>query len=177
MVEYARTTSADSLFELLLTSAELAALGPTRSLIAEFIFGTPAIWTWQEYTMLADGTELVRVWDVSDYPEHAGYLGVADPEKRDNITIQWAENQDLNGAFNAWSTAAQLPTAGPYQSLKWEYKRDFDGFSLLSTPTPAMAYGWDPNAPAGEKSLPDSEVNSMLGDGYAVDPFARKTTY
>lgn len=164
MVEYARTTSADSLFELLLTSAELAALGPTRSLIAEFIFGTPAIWTWQEYTMLADGTELVRIWDVSDYPEHAGYLGNT---KRDNVTIEWAQNQDLNGAFTAWATTAQLPTAGPYQSLKWEYKRDFDGISLLFDETPLMAYGEQPNG----TNISASGVNDMMEDGYAVDPF------
>jgi hypothetical protein len=164
MAEYARVTSADSLWELLLTTAEIATLGPGLSLAAEFIVGTPAIWTWQEYTMLADGTELVRIWDVSDYPEHAGYLGNT---KRDNITIEWAKNQSHNGAFDAWATVAQAPTAGPYQSLKWEYKRDFDGISLLFDETPLMAYGEQPNG----TDISANGVNDMMEGGYAVDPF------
>lgn len=172
MAEYVAATSADSLWELLLSATEVATLGSGLVLAAEFILGTPTIWTWQEYTMLADGTELVRVWDVSDYPEHAGYLGNA---KQDNVTIQWEENQFHNVAFDQWSTAAQLPTTGPYQAVRWEYKGDFDSNVMLweDPPTPLMAYGEHPNG----DSITPSEVNNMLGDGYAVDPFVNKTTY
>jgi hypothetical protein len=176
MVEYASTSSSNSLLELLFNETERALLGSGTVLLLEFIFGTPAIWTWLEHTMLADGTELVRVWDASDFPEHVGYLGAADPESRDDILIEWEANEFHNEAFDKWSTLAQLPTAGPYQSLKWEYKRDFDGFGPFDQ-DPKMAYGWDPNRPTGERGLSASEVNDMLSDGYAVDPFDNKTTY
>jgi hypothetical protein len=170
MLNYAKDNSFDSLWDLLIASTPATSL---LALVAAYVASTPAIWTWQEYTVLADGTELVRVWDVSEYPEHAGYLG---DNKRDNVTINWAENQAFNGAFNKWSTAAQIPTTGPYQAAHWEYKLAFDGNNTplpIGDESPLMAYGRTPDGQA----LTANDVDSMLADGYAVDPFDNKRTY
>lgn len=173
MLNYAKNNDFDTLWDLLLTSTTIGSLASTLALIATYVGSTPAIWSWHEYTVLADGTELVRVWDVSEFPEHAGYLG---DNKRDNVTIQWKKNQDLNDAFNEWSATAQIPTTGPYQAAHWEYKLAFDGTNTplpIGNESPTMAYGRTSDG----QTLTAGDVDSRLSDGYAVDPFQNKTTY
>ncbi len=172
MINYARDNGIENLIALLLTQTEVNFLGSLTGFLIAHILGTPAIWSWQEYTLLADGTELVRVWDVSQYPEHAGYLG---DNWQATAEIEWQANQNINEAFVNWGAASRTPTNGPYQAVKSVYKAEFNGDNLLPTSSPVMAYGRDENRTDPELSA--SEVNTMLGEGFAVDPFGNRETY
>lgn len=74
----------------------------------------PSFYAFLDFVFMADGTKLVRVWDVSRYPGHALYVG---GQYRDERSFQdgteWTRD-GIGQAFAAFATESLVPGLTPF---------------------------------------------------------------
>jgi len=109
--------------------------------VTDFIAHVPAFYSFLDFVFMADGTQLVRVWDASVYPAHALYVGGTLQDR--NVFregIEWVPQGPIgtNNAFRQFAIEGSLtPGATPFdKGGAWGYRKLYD--KAGSGPHPVM---------------------------------------
>lgn len=141
---------------------------PISSAFIAYVSATPSFYSFLEFVFMADGAQLVRVWDASVYPAHALYVG---EDKKDQNPFQenskWTKDGPLSeqNAFTAFADDALTPGYTPFDTFgSWGYKETFD-FILAHGQHPIMNWGTNGSeitADTVRNALPDPLFPSSL---------------
>ncbi|MFC4451523.1 hypothetical protein [Halorussus aquaticus] len=112
--------------------------GNIPAALVTYFTALPAFYAFVDFAFMADGTKLVRVWDVSYYPAHALYVGGT---RRDQTTFregtEWTRD-GANDAFDTFAAESLIPGRTPFDTLgSFGYKT---GFRSGAGSHPAMDY-------------------------------------
>jgi hypothetical protein len=148
--------SRGELYEILETETD-----PIRAAFIARGLATPSFYSFLDFTFMADGTKLVRVWDASVYPAHALYVG---EDKKDQNPFregqEWTKDGPLRrqSAFVQFVDDAHVPGYTPFDGYgSWRYKENFDEI-LAYGEHPAMT--WE----ADGTEITADEVRNALSD-------------
>ena len=92
---------------------------PNFSKFVSMLSAVPNIFTFVEFTVLADGREMVRVWDASKFPQHALYL---DGGLQDVTSLPYQPQELFNANFIAFLAEASTRLITPYYASNSQYK-------------------------------------------------------
>ncbi|RKD88935.1 hypothetical protein [Halopiger aswanensis] len=126
----------------------LETTGMDAAVVPAFIVEPPTMYTFLELALLADGTTLARVWDVSPYPKHYLYV---EERKREETEFEegsrpdggdWQPNEDTNERFGQWVLEEQgLETPfSPHTRAGYEHSIEY---AAAADAYPTMSYGED----------------------------------
>ena len=126
----------------------LETTGMETEAVPAFIVQPPTMYTFLELAVMADGTELARVWDVSPYPKHYLYV---DERKRDETEFEegsrleggeWRKNENGNERFGQWVLEEQDLRSPFTPHVRTGYEQYVDHATSVGR-YPEMAYGED----------------------------------
>ncbi|MCU4740552.1 hypothetical protein [Natronoglomus mannanivorans] len=126
----------------------LETTGMDLEAVPAFIVQPPTMYTFLELAVMADGTTLARVWDVSPYPKHYLYV---DERKRDETEFEegsrssggdWRANENANERFGQWVMEEQGLRSPFSPHTRTGYEASVAQASSTG-PAPAMTYGED----------------------------------
>ncbi|QRV17174.1 hypothetical protein JMJ58_10010 [Haloterrigena salifodinae] len=126
----------------------LETTGMETEAVPAFIVQPPTMYTFLELAVMADGTSLARVWDVSPYPKHYLYV---DDRKRDETEFEegsrleggeWRQNENGNERFGQWALEEQDLRSPFSPHTRTGYEQYLDHATSIGR-YPAMAYGED----------------------------------
>ncbi|WP_224448618.1 hypothetical protein [Haloprofundus salilacus] len=126
----------------------LETTGMDVEVVPAFVVQPPTMYTFLELAVMADGTNLARVWDASPYPKHYLYV---DERKRDETEFEegsrlsggeWRENENANERFGQWALEEQ-DLRSPFSPHTESGYEQYVDHATSFGPFPAMTYGED----------------------------------
>jgi hypothetical protein len=116
--------------------------------VPAFVVQPPNMYTFLELAVMADGTELARIWDASRYPKHYLYV---DGWKRDETEFEegsrlsggeWRQNENANERFGQWTLEEQDLRSAFAPRVTRGYEQYLDHATSFGE-HPTMTYGRD----------------------------------
>lgn len=96
-----------------------SALESKFSTLVGMLAATPNIYTFLEFTLLADGRRFVRLWDASAFPKHALYL---EGDQFGLTELPYSPRENFNGNFAAFLADAASRLVTPYHAPREAYE-------------------------------------------------------